>query len=659
LKEANYQRPGFSNAVPKSYDENLTYDKNGNIMTLKRYGNADDQLNLFPIDDLSYEYLANSNKLIRVSEAQITATSGFKDGNTTGDDYDYDANGNLIKDKNKNITTAITYNHLNLPTKIIFPTGNIVYFYNASGQKMQKIVTEGASTTTTDYLGGYQYQNTVLQFFQTAEGYVKNTPVSSTNTYSYVFNYTDYLGNLRLSYTKDPSTNTLTILEENSYYPFGMKHTISNAVVQGQDYKYKYNGKEWQDELGLNVTAMDFRQYDPAIARFNSMDALAEEDPDFTPYRFAYDNPLYWNDPSGLSEEGSNDLTGWVNQGGKTFWDPRVNNAGDVDKLYGDTAKYVPDNTTTLNGDGTSTQYNPDGTKTTLLQEVTITSKPKPKTANPEFSPWGPILIGLGQPLNFLKPYGYAGSKPGSSIASWTLSKTITYRSPLLKQTTRKVAAKIIGKQAAKKVGTAVVGRALGRLVPYVGWGLLANDIYQNWDDVKLGLDAVKLGVETHSRLQQDPETFVCFAKGTLVYTLNGFKPIEEIKTGDITYSYNLEEQKIESSKVMNTLNREVANVFKIITSNETIFVTAEHPIYVIDMGWIKVKGLKVGDVLKSFDGKAKIAILEIQEIKSPITVYNIEVDTNHNYYITNSTILVHNKNITEIKEKSNSILKK
>ena len=87
-----------------------------------------------------------------------------------------------------------------------------MYFYNASGQKVQKVVTENATVTTTDYLGGYQYQNTVLQYFPTAEGYVKNTLVSGTNSYSYVFNYTDHLGNTRLSYTQDTTTVSLKIL---------------------------------------------------------------------------------------------------------------------------------------------------------------------------------------------------------------------------------------------------------------------------------------------------------------------------------------------------------------------------------------------------------------------------------------------------------------
>jgi hypothetical protein len=96
-------------------------------------------------------------------------------------------------------------------------------------------------------------------------------------------------------------------------------------------------------------------------------------------------------------------------------------------------------------------------------------------------SPWvGPLLIGLGQPLTFLKPVGALGSQPGSSIASWALSKALPMRSALLKRTTTKVVAKVVGKQIAKKVGTAVVGRFFGRLVPYVGWALFAHDLWDN-----------------------------------------------------------------------------------------------------------------------------------------------------------------------------------
>jgi RHS repeat-associated protein len=271
LKDATYQKSG---QLTNMYNENLSYDKNGNIMNLSRNGDRDEQYLPIQIDNLEYGYATNSNKLMSVVD-NSNNTSGFKDGITTGDDYVYDANGNMTVDKNKNIT-AITYNHLNLPTKIIFTTGNIVYIYTASGQKMQKIVTDGTNTTNTDYLGGYQYQNTVLQFFPTAEGYVKNTPVSGTNSYSYVFNYTDHLGNTRLSYTKDAVTGSLKILEENNYYPFGLKHNSYNVDNFQPDYKYKFEGREYQDELGLNVYPFKYRTYDPAIGRFWSIDPVAE-----------------------------------------------------------------------------------------------------------------------------------------------------------------------------------------------------------------------------------------------------------------------------------------------------------------------------------------------------------------------------------------------
>ncbi|MFY7937949.1 MAG: RHS repeat-associated core domain-containing protein, partial [Flavobacterium sp.] len=175
---------------------------------------------------------------------------------------------------------------------------------------------------------------------------VRHTPRPTGTSYGafdYVYNYTDHLGNIRLSYTLDPSDQVLKILEENHYYPFGMKHTYNvfkkdiitvdgeidingNLVnptnnltnfepaedirrvrmVSNTGYQYKYNGKEYQDELGLNVTFMDFRQYDAAIGRFNGMDRLTELVPSTSPYRFGFNNPVYWSDPTGLLEQSEN-----------------------------------------------------------------------------------------------------------------------------------------------------------------------------------------------------------------------------------------------------------------------------------------------------------------------------------------------------------------
>ena len=55
--------------------------------------------------------------------------------------------------------------------------------------------------------------------------------------------------------------------------------------------------------MGLNLTAMDYRQYDNAIGRFVSMDMLSELSYDTTPYRFGLNNPNFWADPTGLFEQ--------------------------------------------------------------------------------------------------------------------------------------------------------------------------------------------------------------------------------------------------------------------------------------------------------------------------------------------------------------------
>ena len=172
-----------------------------------------------PIDELTYMYDTNKkNLLLRVFDASSN-TQGFKDDTNGSDitidinqapDYKYDANGNMISDTNKGIT-QIKYNHLNLPTEITFVNGNkIFYLYNALGQKVRKsideIINNQALFNVTDYLSGYQYKNNVLQFFPHAEGYVNATQNGTSYTFNYVFNFTDHLGNIRLSYSQDPDS---------------------------------------------------------------------------------------------------------------------------------------------------------------------------------------------------------------------------------------------------------------------------------------------------------------------------------------------------------------------------------------------------------------------------------------------------------------------
>nr|WP_255508583.1 RHS repeat-associated core domain-containing protein [Flavobacterium sp. SaA2.13] len=110
----------------------------------------------------------------------------------------------------------------------------------------------------------------------------------------------------------------MEVIEEDHYYPFGLKHKIEGSIIQpiGNDVaqKYKYNGKELQDELGLNMYDYGARNYDPALGRWMNIDPLAEISRRWSPYNYAYDNPVFFIDPDGMAAVGADGLTGeqWI-----------------------------------------------------------------------------------------------------------------------------------------------------------------------------------------------------------------------------------------------------------------------------------------------------------------------------------------------------------
>lgn len=308
------------------FNENVSYDKNGNIINLTRSGeivgggtvpDINNPAHFGAMDNLTYIYDAG-NRLQIVSDS-ANDTYGFKDDltgatldNTT--DYGYDSNGNMKSDTNKNISN-IVYNYLNLPTQVTIGGLNINYVYDATGTKLQKTV----NSLTTDYAAGFIYEANQLKFFSQPEGYAAN----NSGTFSYIYQYKDHLGNVRLSYGDGNNNGVVVmseIVEENNYYPFGLKHKGYNsgfAIGSGNStaQKYKYNGKELQDELGLNMYDMEARNYMPDLGRWSVIDELAESFQNSSPYNFSNNNPILFSDPSGLAPEGANSLA-------STFVDP-------------------------------------------------------------------------------------------------------------------------------------------------------------------------------------------------------------------------------------------------------------------------------------------------------------------------------------------------
>ncbi|MGN6394399.1 MAG: RHS repeat-associated core domain-containing protein [Mucilaginibacter sp.] len=201
--------------------------------------------------------------------------------------YTYDKNGNLLTDDQKALT--IVYNLLNLPVSVT-KTGDptpINFIYTADGTKLRKVSSLGAR----DYIGGIEYSNGSMDFVTTEEG----RAIKSTN---FVFEYylKDHLGNTRVTVKDDGSVNQLQ-----DYYAFGMDIDNGYSSPTSPPNIYKYNGKEQDNELGLNMYDYGARFYDPVIGRWGTIDRLAEDPTqiDLTPYNYVGNNPISKSDPDG------------------------------------------------------------------------------------------------------------------------------------------------------------------------------------------------------------------------------------------------------------------------------------------------------------------------------------------------------------------------
>jgi RHS repeat-associated protein len=217
--------------------------------------------------------------------------SSVVEGNTSTHEYLYDVNGNMKEDKNKGIT--VVYNYLNLPIQVKFgPNNRIDWTYTATGAKLQKkVYTNGSLTLTQDYVSGFVYKNGSLDFFSTETGRVKN----QSGTLKYQYTLTDHLGNTRVMFADTNNNGTPEMIEESHYYAFGMR--IEGLSTTNPDNKFTYNGKELEDDHGLNWYHYGARFYDAQIGRWHVVDIVDEF---FSPYLFVGNNPIAFKDPNGM-----------------------------------------------------------------------------------------------------------------------------------------------------------------------------------------------------------------------------------------------------------------------------------------------------------------------------------------------------------------------
>lgn len=347
------------------YDEDFSYDGNGNLKTLKRL-NESAALK----DQFQYSYYSNSNKLSGLRPllaTDLTINSGpiATDKNiyrnitiggtahvpsgatvelrawngmdldpsfsvpdnahfsaqmvTGGGTYEYDAIGNLIKDAENGTTITWTpQGKVRQVTKDDDGT-TMTFRYDAMGNRVEKKLVKGGTTKITRYLR--DASGNVMSVYDDTQ-VIEYTIYGSSRVGQYIgggqegkvilgqrrYEITNHLGNV-LSVVNDKvnmnsSVIVATVLSTSDYYPFGSAmegRTWSDPTL---NYRYGFNGKESNASVDWGGSEYDygFRIYNPEIGRFLSVDPLTKSYPWYTPYQFAGNKPIVAIDLDGLEE---------------------------------------------------------------------------------------------------------------------------------------------------------------------------------------------------------------------------------------------------------------------------------------------------------------------------------------------------------------------
>ena len=229
------------------------------------------------------------------------------------------------------------------------------YHYDATGLKLRQNVIESQIITNwTDFISNFVLVNNAPAWINFDEGRVilDGTAVYFTETHM-----KDHLGNTRVVIGRQ--NNALVVKQVNSYYAFGLNIKGLSTYNLKVDAKhpaneYLYNGKMFQNELGLDWLDYGARMYDAVLGRFHKVDPLAEVARRWSPYTYCYNNPIRFIDPDGMfagifidgngvqiGDDGKKDERVYVLKTTETTFDSGANSSGITEQDQNATINFI------------------------------------------------------------------------------------------------------------------------------------------------------------------------------------------------------------------------------------------------------------------------------------------------------------------------------
>lgn len=271
--------------------KNIAYDKSGNITALKTYFSTPSGVLM---DDFTYNYTANTNKLSYVTDAASSSVSTTDIDNQSVNNYLYDNNGNFKQDLQNSVGFVIN-DIFNKPIQIYKTDGTIInYVYDSNGNRV--LNTSANKYYVNNSLGlneaivDKSNDNIITHNIFGNDMIGQIDRVNTTLTRYYYLK--DHLGSIKMRVTSNGAVDGW-----DDYYPFG---SIMNgrSYTSGLNVKYKFTCKERDEETKYDYFGARF--YESRLGRWLSIDPLADKYPGWSSFCYVQNNPLGLVDINGL-----------------------------------------------------------------------------------------------------------------------------------------------------------------------------------------------------------------------------------------------------------------------------------------------------------------------------------------------------------------------
>ncbi|MBP9992619.1 MAG: hypothetical protein KBS73_04180 [Bacteroidales bacterium] len=283
LVDARHFTEGSASISDKNTERSITYDSNGNVLSLTRFGQSQNDR-----DQIGFSYTGNRMTGAVESVGQDSYT------------FAYDADGNRTVDSRTCL--EFSYNILNLPFEVKDGQGNMEMCctYLSDGTKVSAVNADGDGLL---YRGNFVYSKSGQSVTLESAAWDEGRIAASGNTCQDQWHVKDHLGNVRsvinLSAGQSASTASV-ILEQNDYLPYGTKASDSSRPSLATN-RYRYAGKEEQRVGSFDSRLLDFgaRSYDPWSCQWTSVDPMAGKYLSLSPYAYCGNDPILFVDENG------------------------------------------------------------------------------------------------------------------------------------------------------------------------------------------------------------------------------------------------------------------------------------------------------------------------------------------------------------------------